>query len=551
MVLDTQDGKKFPSPEGNNPLDTIPIGFAQINRDGIIVGWNSMLTDLTGLVAEEVIGKNILAVHHIFSPHPQEDAQGNIATMMHTMFDQGTATRQLTEIVTLHNDDGSGRELKLEFKRSEHTDGTPILNIVATDITIERRMQNVLNFLAQVNIADDKEGFFNQLAGILHYATGMEYVLVGEIDRDQPDVVNTVVFSGPQGLERNFHYPILGTPCETVIGRQACVYPEGVAEQFPEDTGLSERGITSYAGVPLMDNSNNPLGILAVMDSRPIQRQDLASMMLQAVADKTTGAIFYWQNEDLKARFQRKLEEEVEQRTSELNDALQELRVLGRMRDEFFGDVAHELRKPLTVIALYTHIWERKPERAGEALTMIKKAIKDHEEMIEQLLTLSRIDQKKLEVAIEPVFLGGFLNSVIESHRLAAAEKGIDLEISLPEEDSLVNTDAHLLEVAVCELITNGTKYTPEGGSVLVEFEETVEGKKLIHISDSGAGISLDDMEHIFERFYRSNQVKAAHIPGTGLGLAIVQDIVRLLGGEVICTSPGKLSGATFTICLP
>jgi signal transduction histidine kinase len=141
------------------------------------------------------------------------------------------------------------------------------------------------------------------------------------------------------------------------------------------------------------------------------------------------------------------------------------------------------------------------------------------------------------------------VTSTLETFRPLVRRRGQTLEVRLPENAPTVLGDPEQLDRVLVNLITNASKYTPDGGQVVVEVTET-DGQVATSVSDTGIGIPPAEQARLFERFFRASTAHEQGIAGTGLGLAIVQTIVERHGGAVTLTSsPGE--GSCFTVTLP
>jgi two-component system CheB/CheR fusion protein len=170
--------------------------------------------------------------------------------------------------------------------------------------------------------------------------------------------------------------------------------------------------------------------------------------------------------------------------------------------------------------------------------------------LIRDLLDLSRLRSGKLELNRETVSLVGSIENAIETVRLDADSKGIEIKVSAPDEMLFVRADPVRLEQIIWNLLNNSVKFTPRGGRIEVCLEEQ-DDEIVLTVSDNGQGIDASFLPHIFEIFRqadaRTNRVQA----GMGIGLAVVQQLVELHGGSVNAFSAGTGKGATFTIRLP
>jgi signal transduction histidine kinase/ActR/RegA family two-component response regulator len=223
-----------------------------------------------------------------------------------------------------------------------------------------------------------------------------------------------------------------------------------------------------------------------------------------------------------------------------------------RLKDEFLAMVSHELRTPLTAIRGWTKMLQKKPlddAGAAKALQVIERSARAQQQMIEDLLDVSRVVSGKLRLEMRPTSLSEVVEDALTSLRPTAEVKHIALEHDV-EEGVMVHGDAARLQQVVWNLVANAIKFTPRAGRVRVRLRRHSDAVNLV-VSDTGQGISADFLPHVFERFMQADSsIRRAH-RGLGLGLALVRHITELHGGAVRAASPGEGAGATFTVSLP
>jgi two-component system phosphate regulon sensor histidine kinase PhoR len=230
------------------------------------------------------------------------------------------------------------------------------------------------------------------------------------------------------------------------------------------------------------------------------------------------------------------------------------MRRLERVRRDFVANVSHELRTPITSIKGFVETLQagaiHEPENAANFLHIIARQADRLNQIIEDLLTLSRIEQEEeegtLTLTLEP--LRPVLQAAIQTSEVKAAAKQIQIVLQCPE-DFLVPLNPRLLEEAVVNLIDNAVKYSPPQTTVTVEVSRAPE-KVLIRVRDQGRGIAMEHLPRLFERFYRVDPSRSRRVGGTGLGLAIVKHIAQAHNGWVTVDSTlGQ--GSVFTLHLP
>lgn len=247
------------------------------------------------------------------------------------------------------------------------------------------------------------------------------------------------------------------------------------------------------------------------------------------------------------------LEQRVTERTAELEAANKRLQQLTEVKDKFVENVSHELRTPITNIKLYNDLMMRRSDRAQTYLARSEQEIDRLAGLIEDLLTLSRLDQEERPLVTTPVLLNDLIRPLVEARISLAEQKNLQLQFTAAADMPPLQVEPELLAKAVSILILNAITYTPAGGMVIVNTllqDEDDAPRTGISVQDSGPGVTREEQQKIFERFYRGQAGRISGTPGTGLGLAIVQEIAWLHDGTVTVESDG-VNGARFILWLP
>lgn len=246
----------------------------------------------------------------------------------------------------------------------------------------------------------------------------------------------------------------------------------------------------------------------------------------------------------------RNLEQRVRERTADLNEALNRLSELSQMKANFVSNISHELRTPLTHIKGYLELMISESlgsisDDQRHALSVSQRATGKLEGMIEDLIMFSLASRGEMSMKLEMVDIRRLLQFAAKSASSKAEERGVKLQVSIPDTIPAVQADAEKINWAVNQLLDNGIKFTPSGGSVTVGLKE--EGSNLVHIfvSDTGIGIPQSRMKEIFEPFHQLDGSSTRHYGGTGLGLSLVRQIIEAHGSLLdVQSAEGK--GSTF-----
>jgi CheY-like chemotaxis protein/two-component sensor histidine kinase len=224
-----------------------------------------------------------------------------------------------------------------------------------------------------------------------------------------------------------------------------------------------------------------------------------------------------------------------------------------RVKDEFLAVLSHELRTPLNPILGWSQLLQKRKldeKRTSYALETIERNAKLQVQLIDDLLDVSRILQGKLSLNVTPVNLTTTITAALETVRLAAQAKSIQIQTALEPNIGQVLGDSGRLQQVIWNLVSNAVKFTPQGGRVDIRLQR-LDAQAQITVSDTGKGIHADFLPHVFEYFRQADNATTRQFGGLGLGLAIVRQIVELHGGTVFAESPGVDQGATFTVRLP
>lgn len=269
--------------------------------------------------------------------------------------------------------------------------------------------------------------------------------------------------------------------------------------------------------------------------------------------------LIWARNKHLEAR---RLEVEVIRRTEKIQSdkvliekQAEELQQLDNMKSQFFTNISHELRTPITLItAPLEHLIQKQGNSLAKSVqNSLRLVLKNGQKLgrlVEELLELSRIDAKKATLYLVPTPLDTFCRHLFHAYYSGAALKRIDYSFhsELPAEAHFL-VDRNRLEKVVNNLLSNSLKFTPPNGKVQMKVSHQ-EGYIAITVADTGRGIPEEDLPFVFDRYFQSNQENIAMGGGTGIGLALSRELAYLMKGELSVESTwGK--GSTFTLHIP
>ena len=453
----------------------------------------------------------------------------------------------------------------------------------------------VVAYLRQVRRYDGHIGALDELARLLSTKSGVPlfegmvdflgrrlgyaYVFIAQVDPEDPRQVSTLAVHAHGKLAGNISYRLPGTPCENVLERKVCFYPSGVQQAFPEDRLLQEMGVDSYAGTPLLDANENPIGILVLLDATSIDPADIQSSLIQIVASRAQTEIERMRAETLRMstldglearvdartadlrRTNAKLEEEVRARRAmerELEEARNVAERGDRAKGEFLANASHEIRTHINGLLGMLSLLED-GEMQGEQLEYVEMAHASGDvllALINDLLDYSKIEAGQLQIESVDFDIDQLVREVGDLFGVRARSAGLALEtevdVGLPRQ---LRGDVVRIRQVLSNLVDNALKFTNEGritlrvtgdgaarqdGGIPVRFE----------VEDTGIGFDPGKRDALFAPFAQADSSITRRYGGTGLGLAICAQLVRMLGGEIDVDGAPEL-GTRFWFTIP
>ena len=234
--------------------------------------------------------------------------------------------------------------------------------------------------------------------------------------------------------------------------------------------------------------------------------------------------------------------------------AREEAETANRIKDEFLATLSHELRTPLNAIVGWVQLLQggiMSETQRNKAIDVIARNANAQNQLIDDLLDVSRIIRGTMALKLEPTNLIQVVMASLDTVRPSAAAKNIEIITQTECETVKVNADIKRLQQVFWNLLINAIKFTPIGGQIAID-STTTENLVSVRVTDTGQGIAPDILPYVFDRFRQAETKSSTRTHGgLGLGLAIVRHLVEIHGGRVMADSAGLGKGATFTVELP
>jgi PAS domain S-box-containing protein len=551
-----------------------------LDLNGTITSWNSGAERLLGYSEPEAIGCN---GRMIFTP--EDNKQKRAEREMHLALTQGRAENERWHV---RKDGsrfwGSGLVMPLQSEAGDTQGFVKIMQDKTAQRQAEQRLhllyETTRDLLATEHPMQLMDNLFSKLSSQLSLHSYYNYMVEEQGDRSRLHLRNYGGIS--EDAAQSIAWIEFGQYLCGVVAqaRRPLVLDRSQLSTHPNAQLVCSNGITAYAGYPLIAQGRL-MGTLSFASLTRTRFTPGETALLQSTCEQMAIAL---ERAELTASLQRQAEQ---------------LQRANHIKDEFLAMLSHELRSPLNPILGWAKLLQTgnlNATKTAQALSVIERNAKLQSELIEDLLDVSRILRGKLSLETRPVDLKATIQAAMETVRLSADAKAIDLRFTILdfglEEDNnpkskiqnpkskiqnpklQVMGDANRLQQVVWNLLSNAIKFTPEGGQVEVQLDKVmgngawVMGKEQsqqpitdhplpiteyaqLTVTDTGKGIHPEFLPHVFDYFRQEDGATTRKFGGLGLGLAIVRHLVELHGGTVQVESPGEGLGATFTVKLP
>lgn len=513
---------------------------------GVVTAANARAARLFACPADELAGQQYLQLFDAETRARQADLHLDRGTETDAFMADATAVRR------------DGRTVPVDVSLAVVRLGDEwILQAIVRDVgerhRIERELRHsVRRFDELYRLAVTLSDHPVELAGhsVRALAELLEVPLATVERLDDASIVVVAMVDGER-VTQGMRMPLAGTPCATVRDRRTQCVVFDAAARYPDDGFLRERGVHTYAGVPILDRRGEAIGVVTVMDTKPRTFRDADLQLLHSFARRLGMA---YEQERL-SRERDALTRRLGEQNAELRAAQTRLLESDRVKTEFLGMMSHELRTPLNILLGYTRMLlediadgdAMSASERGEVLERMLSGGTTLADLVEDTLSVLRLEAGALRLDPEPLDLRAFLAELAGTDRLLRPG-GVDEQWTVAPDVPAIVTDRRKLRQVVTNLVGNARKFTQQG-RIEVHLALGADGETVrLTVSDTGCGIGAEHLPYIFD-LYRQAPSGRQH-DGCGLGLYIVRKYVELMGGTVSCTSTLH-RGTTFTVDLP
>jgi PAS domain S-box-containing protein len=310
---------------------------------------------------------------------------------------------------------------------------------------------------------------------------------------------------------------------------------------FPRAAAADHAGLRGAFGFPIL-LGEEVVGVIEFF-SREIRRPDQELLDMIGSVGQQIGQF----------QERKRAEEKLAQLLVSERTALADSEKANRLKDEFLATLSHELRTPLNAVIGWSRMLKSgrlDKESAMHALEVIERNAWAQKQIIEDILDVSRVITGKLQLHLAPVNVAAVVNAALDAVRPALEAKDIEIRSHFEDGLRIIPGDADRLQQVVWNLLSNASKFAPNGGVVEVRVSQNASHLQ-IQVSDTGPGINPEFLPHVFERFRQEDGSTTRTHGGLGLGLAIVRHLVELHGGLIEARNRESETGAVFTVRLP
>jgi PAS domain S-box-containing protein len=507
----------------------IPEGYTLYSKDDRLVLWNDRMREFFPEMADR------------WKPGtPYEDIARDLIEC--GVFHLGNRSPEiaLREAMRLHRQSGSTAELHLADGRwlqvaKHRTDDGGSVGIW-TDITEIKRREAALSLLLMRPAGDD--AFLERAVEAISLGLGYRWAGIGRFS-ENGETIDLQAFWKNGSSAETFSIPLNDGPCKKVAEKQGYVfYPDHLREHFPDFAPLKNSEAVCYRGNILLDEQNRPLGCVFATNDQPDRREGEAETLFRLIAN--------WVRYELQRR----------EAEASLRGAKERAETANHAKSEFLANMSHELRTPLNAILGFSEVLENEylgplgnPKYQEYAMD-IRESGNRLLGLINNVLDLSRLADGTIELNEEVVDIGKMIKAALKEVGEPAEHNGVALANDAAPGISALRADPHRISQILLNLLLNAIKFTPEGGKVTVFCRTEADGGISFSVSDTGIGMSKEEIAKALETFGQAEGSYARKYEGAGLGLPLVASLVDLHGGSLEIASE-KDKGTAVTVHFP
>ena len=451
--------------------------------------------------------------------------------LLETTLKQGNTHTQELAFRTLKSNVFWGRLTKKPVNIDEQ--GLIILKV--NKVVDYIRSEDVLSTLLHGTAKVTGKSFFRELSKLLSRTFGVKYVFVAKFKDEKKKLLQTVTYRGNSEELDDFIFDPSGGPCENILNGYTSFYPKDLSDLFPDDKLVKELNIDSFIGAPIYSYLDNPVGVLVLMDDKPMEEIPNARYILSIFASRCGAEL-----QRLKSR-------------SLLREQTKKLADTNTSKDKFLAILSHDLKNPFNVIMGFTELILKNAEEYGkdkivEQIEIINFSIKNIYSLLENLTDWSRIQREKISFKPENFDLNELIKDNLDLFSYLINTKNISIENKV-KPGSVIYGDKEQINSVVRNLLSNAVKHTFTKGEIIISLKKKNSSIEFI-VQDSGSGMLKEDIETFFNQENKLIKSNSEHEGGPGIGLMLCKEFIKMHNGQIkIESEPGK--GTKIIVSLP
>jgi len=405
---------------------------------------------------------------------------------------------------------------------------------IIRDVSERELVQNILRALASGEQGQQFESFLHIILERLTQLYACKYAFIGML-HDDGTHVKTLAVRANGKVTDNFEYELKGMPCEELVDQYKTIIFRNIRQLYPDNKLVSDMNVDSCFGAPLISSDGSIIGILAVMDSAPLKIDALTEPVLDVFATRVALEL----ERDIATKelqhHKENLQELVDEQTVDLVVARDEAQKASAAKSDFLSRMSHELRTPLNAILGFSQVLKLDAETLNEVQRQNVQEILDAGAhlltLINEVLDLAKIESGQNDVSMEEVDIDNVLQQSLKIIQAQANARKVNIIDKVSSKGYIVRADDTRLKQVFINLLSNAVKYNCKEGRIVLASEIITNDRLRISISDTGNGLTEDELSKLFIPFERLNKVD--NIEGTGIGLVTTKYLIELMGGVI------------------